>query len=1164
MRIRELKINRFGHFNDLDICFPDDGLQIIYGPNEAGKTTLLEFLRCLLFDFPNSTPYDFGGKNDLAGTANLVHSDGRTIELRRRKGRKDTIAIKIDGATTDLEDADWLRMLDHADRGLFKSIFAFGLDELARGEEGLKHERLESALFGGSLGGHASPDKIIVELTRQAEDLFKKAGFKPAINSALASTKSLTKEIKDGALRPATYQAASLKLDEAEKLAEVLRSQLIDLRIRHATQAKLVAASPKWHQLQLLKNERQALIVPVGIPIDARQQFELLRQETKNVELELTNLSARIQESQQILSGLKLNPESRAYGAEIKACIQWKQSYVDASHDLPQQIQRRNEILRQIDRELIELRADWNQEDLRAFSIDIPSREHMAKLSASFRTRESAATKVKTNLENDDIALKRAQTELQSLGTPRSILSIEAVLDQHNQFAADCSASQAAQNEMAKLVRKLTALIRRLSPPLAKSAREPHALPVPREETIAVFEQELNEIRERLRTAEISLDEETRAGRELHESLETALATRRVPSREELAAARSRRDLGWELFLSKPELLDDKRPDAILEEWLAATPGVSLPDQYERAVREADIIADQIYENANEVAERDALRRQLAANMARIEEKQQRLTDQQEVHQQWERRWNACWEECGFMPLDPAAMRAWLDDHTAVHEATQAREELAIHLSQLADSIAAFASRLQSALETDDNEIPQLLLLAQQCVQVSKEKQRRKGELENEIERLEIEIVKHDSELEQLAAAELIDQRIWQDMLGRLKLPATWDTELAAKVIDKLLATRVRLEGLPGEESRIVAMQLRIDEFRKRVRHLCDLLDPSLAEIPPELAIEKLADQLASAEDAHRKQDDWSLRLRAAQNELQRLSSRRTDLGAQATALFKLLSAADEAEFFVAVNLVEQANSLDKEIHQLQRELDVLLVGEQPDEFEATLARSPFSILEAEVSELQTQLVALDDAKRKADQHVGAARKELDQLDGSSSVAVLTEQLSQKRSLLVAEIDRYMPLIYARHLLNAAISRFERENQPEMIATVSELLTKMTGGKYVEFDRFRGGKQSVLVRMANGVERTPDQLSTGTREQLYLAIRLAYVLHYCRRSQPLPIIIDDVLVNFDEQRTRHTLIALADIAPRVQVLFFTCHQHLVSLAKDILPKLAPIELPNGA
>ena len=270
--------------------------------------------------------------------------------------------------------------------------------------------------------------------------------------------------------------------------------------------------------------------------------------------------------------------------------------------------------------------------------------------------------------------------------------------------------------------------------------------------------------------------------------------------------------------------------------------------------------------------------------------------------------------------------------------------------------------------------------------------------------------------------------------------------------------------------------------------------------------------------------------------------------------------AANEAEFLEVVTRAEKTVRLDSEIEQLQREVDLIRAGDDRDEFEASLAQSERAVLEGEQRDLAEQLRQQEQLKREADEAVGAARKELGQLDGSGVVASLNEDLARKRSLLAAEVDRYMPLVYARHLLNAAVSRFEKENQPEMIATVSRLLAQMTGGKYVEFDRSGGGKQHVLIRRADGVERTPDQLSTGTREQLYLAIRLAYVLHYCEKNQPLPIIIDDVLVNFDEARTRQTLATLADVSRSAQVLFFTCHPHMVRLAGEVVPGLQAIEL----
>lgn len=118
--------------------------------------------------------YDFGGQGELAGVATLEMQDGGQIELRRRKGNKDKVSIKRDGQPTDLDHAGWLRLLDHADRDLFESVFAFGLDQLSQGESSLKHESLQSALFGGGLGGTTSPDKVLAEFAGRRKNCLRK------------------------------------------------------------------------------------------------------------------------------------------------------------------------------------------------------------------------------------------------------------------------------------------------------------------------------------------------------------------------------------------------------------------------------------------------------------------------------------------------------------------------------------------------------------------------------------------------------------------------------------------------------------------------------------------------------------------------------------------------------------------------------------------------------------------------------------------------------------------------------------------------------------------------------------------------------------------------------------------------------------------------------
>jgi uncharacterized protein YhaN len=1159
VKIRQLHINRFGHFNECDLVFPGDGLQVIYGPNEAGKTTLLEFLRGLLFDFPPRTPYDFGGQSEMAGVATLELRDGCSVELRRRKGIKDKVAIKLDGKPTDLDDSGWLRLLDHADRGLFESVFAFGLDQLSQGEASLKHESLQSALFGGSLGGLSSPDKMVADLSRQAEVLFKKGGrTNPKINVLLNELSTLKKDIKNRLLRPAKYHEVEAALAKAAEHAQALHEQVDQLRQRHSKIEKQVRAWPKWWELQQRRSERASLSVPANLPTDARQRYLTTSKELKSVADEQAKRADVIKQAEQSLVALKLDPGAISYRAEIKSCIELRQSFIEAKEQLPER-QRQREAMRQlIDRELVDLRPGWSHDDLRAFSVDVATRNEIDRLSEERRERTTSHTKLTTKRDGDATSLERAREDLAEIGPLRDVAALATVLADESDFVANWKQLENTRSELSKLERKLAVQCRKLTPPLSGATTAPHELPVPRAETMAGFEAHFASVREQRQTVAVSVGEDEAEQREIEKSLATAVSNHVVPSLDERDSARERRDVGWSLIRQK--YISSEPADSAIAAWLDGGAAKLLPDGYEQAVRVADNIADQIYGNANEVAEREGLRRQLATLAMRLDQKQQRIVELERQQAELKTNWLALWQPCGFEPLAPDAMLAWLKDHEVACATIVQRDQLMDEQSTLAERIESFEQRLRLVCGVAADEVSGVLASARQSVDEARERQRRTTELQREVRRLEKQLAIYDADLQRLATRETAANAEWQAVLSRLKLPSNWSTELACTVIDKLNATRVRLDSLPSEVARIAAMQARIDEFDERVHSLCQSIEPEMLQDPTELAIKKLDEQVERAMGAQRKHDECSQRLADGLAQLASLNERHNQHETERARLFTLADATTDAEFLEVVSRAEKVVRLDGEIDQFKRDIDLIRAGDNRDEFEQSLSISELVVLQGQERDLGDELKAFEISRRAADGGEALARDALVRLDGSGEVAILSEELSRKRSLLAAEVDRYMPLVYARHLLQAAVSRFEKDNQPEMIATVSRLLSQMTGGKYIEFDRAGGGNQNILIRRSDGVERTPAQLSTGTREQLYLAIRLAYVLHYCEQSQPLPIVIDDALANFDDQRAMHTLSVLADISQTAQVLFFTCHTHMIDIARDAIPELVPIEL----
>jgi len=245
---------------------------------------------------------------------------------------------------------------------------------------------------------------------------------------------------------------------------------------------------------------------------------------------------------------------------------------------------------------------------------------------------------------------------------------------------------------------------------------------------------------------------------------------------------------------------------------------------------------------------------------------------------------------------------------------------------------------------------------------------------------------------------------------------------------------------------------------------------------------------------------------------------------------------------------------------------DIRWIRDNADAFDAALETADRAVVDGEVSELRGELERVDTDFRAASERVGAAEATLAQLDGGARAAELGAGVEYRRAELRGLIDQYAVVTLSRALLERQVARFQERHQPRMLEELSSLFAALTEGRYTRvYPRYDDEGTFVAVR-ADGVEVTPDAMSTGTREQLWLAVRLAYVRQYCDASEPLPLILDDPLVNFDAKRARATLAVLADFARRSQVLMLTCHAHLVELARDVAAPATieplPIPLPS--
>lgn len=189
--------------------------------------------------------------------------------------------------------------------------------------------------------------------------------------------------------------------------------------------------------------------------------------------------------------------------------------------------------------------------------------------------------------------------------------------------------------------------------------------------------------------------------------------------------------------------------------------------------------------------------------------------------------------------------------------------------------------------------------------------------------------------------------------------------------------------------------------------------------------------------------------------------------------------------------------------------------------------------------EIAARLQELDQSLRQLAGERGALADQIRILTGSADLA----ELAQEESSLIREIgDAYgewLVLRTAHQLIEGTVLEYQRTHQPSVLRHAGAAMEELTKGRYQRLEARQEGGFAACP--AEGPRKSEDELSRGTLEQLYLALRIGLALHLAERGIDLPLVMDDVLVNFDEPRQQAAAALIGGLARGRQVLFFTCH-----------------------
>lgn len=283
----------------------------------------------------------------------------------------------------------------------------------------------------------------------------------------------------------------------------------------------------------------------------------------------------------------------------------------------------------------------------------------------------------------------------------------------------------------------------------------------------------------------------------------------------------------------------------------------------------------------------------------------------------------------------------------------------------------------------------------------------------------------------------------------------------------------------------------------------------------------------------------------------------------------------DDAEAFRAAFAARQRlDGLLAEERSLMAGLRSLAAGEgsSPEDVLAQLDLSSFDALADEEAELARAIEALEEESAVLAEERGRANERRDALAGEEGAAALRRREAGLKEDLHRLSRQWGVQALARDILLTAKRRFEEEGQEGVIRHAGDIFSSITDGEYTGMAAGLDGEDYAALHRS-GERRDPErELSQGAREQLYLALRLAYVKNHAAKAEPMPLVMDEILVNFDPVRAANAAALLAAFAGGNQIFYFTCHPDFADMmleaarhaaAKGLAPPPAAFAVEKG-
>lgn len=1151
MRFAELSLERYGHFDGCTLRFrpgtPD--LHVIYGGNEAGKTTSLAAVSDLLFGFPARSPYNFLFDYALLRVGAVIEDSGRLLECRRKKGTSGTL---LDRTDAPIDEAPLLAMLKGQTRETFGLSFSLNQTGLRSGGLAMVEARndLGRTLFAAG-SGLTGISEALKRLETEADAIWgPRAAAYRTFTQAQREFTERDKVARAAALKPKTWSDARATRDRAAAALDTAR------RERDRVQAEL-AGLERIRRLAPLV-QRRAQEIDALAALDGVLDLGKAREDAAEALIRDADAADRAKATaEQLLhdvaerrAAIDADPAVLAEADTIDMLLAEAGAVAKAARDL---IAREAE-LAATERTIAALRneAGPNADALPTRAVAARLRE-LARLHAETSAKRAAAAQSCAALHD---RRERALATLGATGGAELPAALVAAIDAARALGADVDSRCDEAIRIATVAAETVQVALDRLAPWRSTIEALRRLPRIGAEEIEAARDDLAAIQVEMRRAE----DEARRAHEDGASVALEIAgtvAGAALSADDIATAQGERAALWAPI-----------KDHVLGESVLPAPAEAVT-AFEAAVRLVDARMEQRFTQAEAWSRIAQLERTKAVHALKAEQAEARAGDAAKRREAVLNDWSARLAGAGLPILEPLPFATWQRDRDAAEAAHRERDRLdAAAAKVIGERDQARAVLLATlgglAMSGDDAPAPALRPDGPESTDLAPllaraERHRRAGEAaaekrrlaQTDLERAEQDIAALETQTRDIEAVAADRAAAWAASLAEAGL--VLDIETSGPVLDLLDELRKETATAADHRHRIDGIKRDARQHALRVDTIADRLGVPTGD--PATRLLALKTRLGDARGAARVVETLAADVTRRSGERDEAAAA---LAAADHALAPLMAETGAADRRALAEILERSRTKRTLAETLSETERTIVAGGDglglADLVAAVSAANP-DTLASRVASLTADLAALNrDADAAASAHGEAKRAFADLESGTTSAVDAAADAEQARSELEVLAEHYILKRAEALTLKWAIERYRERHQDPLLLRAGELFAILTLGRYASLRVDSDGPVPRLLGLRDDGRTLVDvqHMSEGTTDQLFLALRLAALEQSVKAGVALPFLADDLFVNFDDARSEAGFKVLAEVAKSTQVLFFTHHPHLASIARQVV------------